>query len=328
MAFVPFNDADAIGDRFLALLSKHDIQPPSGSSLEDELLSLTQLIEVTKNPALAQGVNGVAILRAAAGLHDFAAKVLSVEPIAEFSEFLPHLRLIAQTKVAAASFAQNMPSAYNDDTARKMAELYMGCLGAHVGTSVELDSPTNARGDNPDVMFMVQESDPDKQPQKWALAIKAIGTKQGQTIFENIKKGAEQINRCPAEKGMVVINAKSVLDHDALWNTAFPDLSSAISALGEQLDTLADSANQNRPQKEWDAAFSGKAVRPVLFLGQSLVRLPTQTGHQLPTALKMLKAYDANGSLDSGAHGLADGLNHFMQTVLRGIPGGNGVLPQ
>ena len=50
MTLVPFQAADDIGDRFLSLLSRYDIQPPSGTSLEDELLSLTQLIEVMKNP--------------------------------------------------------------------------------------------------------------------------------------------------------------------------------------------------------------------------------------------------------------------------------------
>ena len=64
MTFVPLENAD-------------NIQPPPCSSLEDELLSLMQLFEVTKNPALAEGVNEVTLLRAAAGLHDFAAKVLS-----------------------------------------------------------------------------------------------------------------------------------------------------------------------------------------------------------------------------------------------------------
>jgi hypothetical protein len=125
MSFVPFAEADSIGDRFLALLHTHNIQPPPGSSFEDELLSLTELIEAMKNPNLVQGANQVLVLRAAAGLHDFAAKVLSIEPVPEFSTFIPHLRLIAGTKVAPASLAQNARAA-NDDTARKMAELYMG----------------------------------------------------------------------------------------------------------------------------------------------------------------------------------------------------------
>ena len=56
MTFVPFHDADDIGDRFLALLGRHNINPPAGSSFEDELLSLSQLVEVMKNPENMQRV--------------------------------------------------------------------------------------------------------------------------------------------------------------------------------------------------------------------------------------------------------------------------------
>ena len=328
MSFIPFQDADDIGDHFLALLSKHNIAPPAGSSFEDELLSLTQLVEVMKNPNLAQGPKQVTLLRAAAGFHDFAAKVLSVAPLPEFTNFLPHLRLIAQTKIAPASLSQNVSSPYNDDTARKMAELYIGCLAAHVGTQVDLDSPTAAKGDNPDVIFTATPTGCNlpQQPERWALAIKTIGTSQGQTIFERIKEGAEQIDdpKCLAQKGMVVINAKNALDHDALWSGTFSNLQAAMDALGNQLDQLACNANTNRPQSEWDAIFLGKVERPVLFLGQSLVSLPTAAGARTPTALKMLKTYGANGGLDPTARGLAHYLNHFMQTILLGIPGAAG----
>lgn len=331
MTLVPFHDADDIGDRFLALLSQYDINPPAGSSFEEELLSLTQLVAVMKNPALVQGGMQVTLLRAAAGLHDFAAKVLSVQHLTEFSEFLPHLRLIAETKMAPASLCQNVSSPYNDDTARKMAELYMGCLAVHTGYDVKLDSPTAAKGDNPDVIFSVSSiiAGVSQPSELWALAIKTISTHQGQTIFERIKEGAAQIDdvKCSANKGIVVINAKNALDHAALWNGTFSDLEAAMDALGQQLDTLAANANTNRPQAEWDVIFSGKVKRPVLFLGQSLVHLPTSEGRKTPTALKMLKAYGANGVLDPIANSLAGCLNHWMQTILRGNPGSNGHPP-
>ena len=59
-------------------------------------------------------------------------------------------------------------------------------------------------------------------------------------------------------------------------------------------------------------------TRPVLFLGQSLVRLPTPAGAQTPTALKMLQAYCAMGSLDPFATGLAAEMNDSMQNILHG----------
>lgn len=330
MTLVQFQAADSIGDRFLCILNKYGIQPPIGSNLEDELLSLTQLVEVMKNPSLASRPDQVHILRSAAGLHDLAAKVLSVEPLSDFATFVPHLRLISEKKIRPASLGQIALSGIDDDTARKFAELYIGCLAAHVGTNVALDSPTNAKGDNPDVMFTLQEDGEHAGPPKrWALAIKTISTRRGQTIFERIQGGAEQIDspRCTADIGMVIINAKSALVHDDLWSRPFCDLESAIQALDSQLEGLIDQAVKDRPQSEWDDLFTGKVVRPILFMGQSLVRLPTPAGMYTPTALKMLKVYGANGCLNPVGHGLALAMNDFMQKVLLGVPGGNGFFP-
>ena len=241
MTYVTFYEANDIGDRFLTLLHNRGIHPPPYSKVEDELLSLTQLIEVMKNPSLAKGPNEVSVLREAAGLHDLAAKVLSVECLPEFDTFVPHLQLIAKHGVRAASITQIKASSIQDDTARKMAELYMGCLAAHVGTEVELDSPTNAKGDNPDVIFKVEPCHPVNHPQHWALAIKTISSHVGQTIFERIEGGAHQIDdqKCNADRGMVVINAKNALDHDKLWYSNYTDLPSAIEALSTQLKHLA-----------------------------------------------------------------------------------------
>lgn len=323
MTVIPFSNANEIGDRFLALLSKYNIHPPTGSSFENELLSLTELIEVMKQPDRANGPRAIPLLRAAAGVHDFAAKVLSVEPLPEFINFLPHLRLISDASIAPASLGQNSP--FNDDTARKMVELYLGCLAAHVGTGVDLDSPTAAKGDNPDVIFTASPviSNSTIPEEKWALAIKTISSKQGQTIFERIKEGAAQIDdpKCRAQKGMVVINAKNALDHDALSGRNFVSLDDAKAELSDQLDALAASANYERPQVEWDSLFVNRVKRPVLFLGQSLVFISNGAGLRLPTSLKLLVAYAANGPVDPTAYGLAGCLNHFMQTVLNGNPG-------
>ena len=127
---------------------------------------------------------------------------------------------------------------------------------------------------------------------------------------------------------MVVINAKDAIDHDALWKATFVDLPSAINALSAQLDQLIQSAMADRQTDQWDALFARKVVRPVLFLGQSLVCLPTSEGDKTPTALKMLKVCDAAGSVDPVGCGLASALNGFMQTITLGIPGSNGALPR
>jgi len=332
MTLVSFEAAHDVGDRFLGLLHKHGINPPVGSGIENELLSLVELLEVAKNPSLAQGPSQVAILRSAAGVHDFAAKLLSVEPIPEFSRFLPHLQLIAESKVLIASLGQNASSGPFDDTARKMAELYIGCLAAYAGTDVRLDHPTKSVGDNPDVLVDVSEILLTETTRRWALAVKTISSKHGQTIFERIKEGSQQIDsvRCQADVGMIVINAKSALDHESLWNPTVPfsTREEAANALRAQLDALVASTGKDRASSEWDEVFNGRVVRPVLFMGQSLVKLPTPVGAQTPTALKLLMPYDAVGTADPVAAGLAEVLNDYMQKILLGIPGSPGQEPR
>ena len=324
---VPFSAANKISDRFLELLARQGISPPGGSKLEDELLSVVELLEVAKDPSRYSADEQVATLRAAVGLHDLAAKVLSTEQLPEFSAFIPHLRLIGEGKIPTASLGQNAKSAVFDDTSRKIAELYLACLAAHVGRDVQLDSPTAAKGDNPDVIFRTY---PDGLPsRRWALAIKTISTSQGQTIFERIADGAGQIDRvaCPADVGMVVINTKSALDHKALWESTFLTEADAGDAMTRQVHALIAAAEKDRDPAEWNAVFAGRTVRPVLFMAQSLVSLPTAAGNRTPTALKMLFAHSFGEAPDNEAAGLAAFLNHYMQTILLGEPGGSGRQP-
>lgn len=330
MSIVSFNDANNIGDRFLDMLRRHAINPGISSKLENELLSLTALIEIWKNPSLIEEQQyKINILRSAAGLYDLGAKILAAEPLQDFPTFLPHLRLIGELKYDYASLGQNVASGPSDDTARKIAELYIGCLAIHIGIDVQLDSPTNAKGDNPDVMFTVKKDDSEESSQRWALAIKTISTTQGQTIFERIREGALQIDdpKCSADRGMVIINAKSALDHEALWNGNYNDLSDGIAALKAQLDNLAEKADLNRPQQEWDDIFVAKVVRPIIFMGQTLIKLPTPLSKKTPTILRLFSIYCANGKADNTGYDLAFCMNEFMQRIQYGIPGGDGLLP-
>ena len=120
MTLVPYSEAEDIGDRFLALLQKCDIDPPGATSLEDELLSLTALVEIWKDPSRIHSRYDET-MRTAAGIHDLAAKVLCAQALPEFSSFIDHLRLIAAGKVYT-SVTQNNVSDIRDDVSRKIAE--------------------------------------------------------------------------------------------------------------------------------------------------------------------------------------------------------------
>lgn len=327
MVLVPFREAGHVVDAFLSLLKKHSINPPVGSQLEDELLSVTHLLDVAKDPSVAVGSKPSEVLCSAAGMYDLAAKILSCREFPEFERYLPHLRLIAKTGVPNARLGQNSKSF--DDTARKIAELYLACPVGHLGTEVELDDPdSGGGGDNPDVMFVLDEMEPPRR-RKWALAVKTISSRAGQTIFERIADGAGQIDdeRCSAEIGMVVINTKNALRHDLFWETEWADVDAAKDTLTKELRDLAEASNKDRPASEWHKVFSGKTVRPVLFLGQTVVRLDTPFSAETPTPLKMLFAYDALGEYCPTALGLVVEMNKLMQTIVQGKPGGNGYMP-
>jgi hypothetical protein len=327
---VPFESADDVCDRFLSLLQRLKIDPPIGSNLEDELLSAVQLMEVARNPGLVRdSVHEGQILRSAAGMFDLAAKVLSVEPLSEFElRFVPHLRLIEKLKVRVASLGQNAINEYDDDTARKIAELYVGCLAAQFGTDVDLDHPDKSKGDNPDVMFNVE--DLSRGRARWALAIKTIGeTSGGQTVFDRIRDGASQVDdpKCKADHGMVVINAKNHVDHDALWKADFADREAAEAGLRDELTKVIGKAARDRPQEEWDALFAGRTIRPIVFMAQTVVRIPTPIG-LLPTPLGMMLADGANGACDGHGEAIARDMNHYMQIIRRGIPASIGRYPR
>ena len=128
MTLVPFCQADEIGDRFLALLSRLDIKPPSHSPVESELLSLTELIAVMRDPNLASGSSQAEVLRRAAGLHDFAAKVLSAEGLPEFASFEPHLKLLGDSADSFSTLIQNARAILPNDANRKLTELCIANL--------------------------------------------------------------------------------------------------------------------------------------------------------------------------------------------------------
>ncbi len=86
----------------------------------------------------------------------------------------------------------------------------MACLAITFGSNIALDHPVNSKGDNPDVML-------DFRSQRWALALKTLHSGKPRTIYDNIKKAADQIEASSATHGLVILNVKNLLDYDALW---------------------------------------------------------------------------------------------------------------
>lgn len=307
MTYVPFSRAAQIADDFLDLLTRLKIEPLNLGRIEGEFLSIIELLDAWKSGRIPS-TGGENIIRTAAGIHDFAAKILAAQMLPEFVNFRDHLELIAKGTLQTSLSQMNVGSAI-DDAARKLVELYVASLAIHCGTNVLLDHPSRSKGNNPDVMF-------DYGPYRWGIAIKATSTMNGQTLYDNIKKASKQIDASPADRGLILLNVKNTIDHDALWQQNFRDLSDAMSALRLQMEAHCEAAALNRPDSEWDALFAGKAELPVLLMAQSVVRLPTLASQETATPLKMFFACDFNRKSSNDAWELVSCLTHWMQKIV------------
>ncbi|MDF2374415.1 MAG: hypothetical protein P1V21_26895 [Rhizobiaceae bacterium] len=307
MTFVPFDNADKIVDEFIAMLKSRGIDPLIRGQIEEEFLTLTELLHIWKNPSSLNG-REKEVLCTAAGVHDFAAKVLAAGQLPEFDSFRDHLELISKGTLQ--TNMSQMSAGAPDDAARKLVELYVACLAIHCGENIALDHPVNSKGDNPDVLL-------DYGSKRWAIAIKTISTTQGQTIFENIKKAADQIERSSANRGLVLLNVKNSINHERLWQENFSCVKEATDALRVEIEALINAADHNRPDSDWEEIFSGeKTALPVLMMGQSVVSLPTPASEKTPTPIKMMVACSFDRVADSDGLQLANCLCHSMQVIL------------
>jgi len=318
MSFTSFEDADKIVDRFINVLHMHGVTPAIGSKIESEFLSPLELLESTRS--LGALVDNPELLADAAGMYDLAAKLLAVETQPEFDSFIPHLKLFE----AGAEFStavQPKKGDIRDDVNRKLAELYLGSLAVHFAFNIQLDHPLNSKGDNPDVMFEVKPEE--GAPSLWALAIKTVSSRSGQTIFENIQKAAKQIDAaaCPANRGMVVINLKGSLQHDELWKSTYNSLDDAKAELLAQIDAIINAAEADRPLSDWEPLFSSRTAPLVFFFAQAVVRLRLPGFNEVPTVLKIAKLANPLGRQDPMAESIGTHLNHFMQSIHLGIAG-------
>lgn len=320
MALVTRDQAKSISDRFLDLLSHNRIDPVRGSGIEDDILSLVEIIE-TFPANLDSRASDPARIYQAAAFSDFAAKVLSAETLDEFKNLLPHLRLLAaENQIATVNQAGRIDP--RNDVVRKLTELYVGILAAHCGHVVRLDHPSRSSGDNPDIIVDLVSTDGGKQC--LAIAVKSIISNHGQTIFDRIREGAEQIDRADpnVDYGAILINVQGAIDHAMLQKVVYPNVETAAYALARAVTQLWETVEHNRPQSEWECCFGGRAKLPIAFMAHSVVRINTPQRQGMITPLKLMKCFTrSSGDTNKWILRFWGHINHFMQSIVRGNPG-------
>lgn len=190
-----------------SILKANGIEVPPGSSFEEAALTLVEFDDVASGRAVHDSKKDHREKwRRALSLADFAEKIVLVRDHPDFPQLIPHLRLLASDF----DLSQFSFTAKENQENNKVFELYVAAMAMHLMKGCTIDSPTNAKGDNPDILGQYGRK-------RWAIACKAMHTKNAKTFLERVRDGVDQIERSDALRGIVVINMKNTVDHDALW---------------------------------------------------------------------------------------------------------------
>lgn len=232
----------------------------------------------------------------------------------EFNKLKPHLTLLNE-----GALVQNSISSVLDQPNNKLFELFVACLCMGAGSqSFELADPRSSAGDNPDVLALFDGV-------KWGFECKALHSKHPMTIYENLEKAVKQIDCCPAETGLPVLSAKSIIDHDSLWPAgngpsskgelifgAFPDILQPTKMLIAFADDLRVRVVAEVGEQAITDLFANSKSKPAC-----LIYLPTATsiwlnGNPVPTRLNIFNLI-AFAEVEERTGKVARALNHHLQ---------------
>lgn len=145
--------------------------------------------------------------RQAIALADMLRKVLRIAGHPRFDQIWPHvLLLLGNTNIAL-----NVWNRKEDQDANKIFELYMALVLAPLCPDLELEDPKHsAGGKNPDIIAPLNGS-------RWAFACKVMHSHSPNAFIQRVREGVKQIKNSDAEKGIVVISLKNLLQHDFFW---------------------------------------------------------------------------------------------------------------
>lgn len=307
MSYPSFERAAEVVEQFLELLEAHGIDLSPGNAAEGEALAMIDVLEMWKNPS-HRPADPRPVARAAMGFVDLAGKVVGVRDHADFGQLIPHLQMLSTTTVL-----QNAASLVTNDAANKVIELYTACLAMTFGCNVALDHPVTSKGDNPDVML-------DFRGQRWALALKTLHSAKPRTIYDNIKKAADQIEASAAAHGLVVLNVKNLLDYDALWSSPLVSLPEqlAIDRMKAQIASIISGLDEI-PSEDWLAALgpARKATPPIVLIGQAAFSAIPEFGNQPHfMSVKVVCAHLVPEGDSKGSMKLVGELHHASQEFI------------
>lgn len=205
--YVTFDEMEEMVYSFEESLKELGITITSDSPLEAACLDAIRIVELHAKPELRdEGEDIRERMRPLLGLWTLISKTLRLKEKNGFEQFTDHYRLLNDGVVW-----QNGRYLVGDTAADKIFELMFGLAVFEVADSIELDDPNNAKGDNPDVLAEIEGV-------TWGFACKAPRSENPRTLFDNLSKAIDQIEKSRAQIGIPVVNLKDSLPHESvIW---------------------------------------------------------------------------------------------------------------
>jgi hypothetical protein len=194
-------EVEALFDEFEALLRRHRIHVPTGSKLEQALLLARQLRYIREEEAPLPDLSPEDeddMFRRVTWLWGMAPKLVVASRHDDFAELLPHLRLVVEGE-----FAQSVPG-HPDGDSDKLFELVVALAILPEATNLRMDTG-NASSANPDLLF-------DFRGTRWAIACKALYSSKSERYRDSVIKGASQIEKSEAARGVVCVSLRNLID--------------------------------------------------------------------------------------------------------------------
>jgi hypothetical protein len=191
---------------FEAVLKEHGLGIKQGTDLERVSLAVLDLLGKHLKPVLQDPLQNIRpYFGDVLGLWTFMTKIVRHKNHPDFQQIVPHLALLNKGQVA-----QNRRTPISDDACNKLFELLVALICMDIGTSVRMDDPDESKGENPDVLCTIGE-------RTWGFACKVPFRDTPKSLFDNLKKGIDQIEVSPAETGAVFFNYRNLIDHNGAW---------------------------------------------------------------------------------------------------------------
>ncbi|MBM9592038.1 hypothetical protein JWG41_16435 [Leptospira sp. 201903075] len=291
----------------------------NNSSIEAIILASTKLFEQDKGSIpVEQKWDFRQTYRDILGFHDIVEKIKKISNHPCYTEIIPHINLLAESK-----FQQNDKSSVLDSNSNKVFELYLSLACMRISQKVKLDNPNISKGDNPDIIF-------DYEGQSIGIACKVLHSPNPKGIFQHIEKSIDQIEKSEATKGLIVISLKNIIDHDDFWK--IQNLENVKNGTSEpEFNTFANSEDAKERLNSYVKPFFDYYSDPIeltalneLFLNKKtppefyffLNSITSVMEHGRQRAINFKRLFRINikeGILQPITHSIADKINHYIQ---------------